>query len=115
MEDVYYIQACCWSQIKNFSAAITILDAAYVCLPKTTSNFVRLYGYICTKLDPPRLESAIDSFSEVIKRNSQDLDAYLERASCYCCLQDYSLAIKDLNRVLAFRPDHFEARLRRLV
>eukprot|EP01031_Cornospumella_fuschlensis_P035091 gene35091-42501_t len=91
VEDLYYIQACSWSQLGRHEEAVRVLDEAYVYIPRTSSRFLRLYGYICLQLTPPKFDSAIESYSEVIKRDSKDLEAHLERASCYCCLQEYSL------------------------
>lgn len=113
LEAAYYLQACSWCRLGDGPAAIAILDAATAHLASPSNAFLSLYGYICSQLSPPRIESAIDSFSAVLAADPGDLDALLERASCHCCLQDYSLAMRDFNRVLAFKPGHLQARLRR--
>lgn len=75
LEELYYIQACSWSRLGRYGEAVHILDEAYVHIPRTTTRFLRLYGYICLQLTPPKFESAIESYSEVIKRESKDLEA----------------------------------------
>lgn len=75
LEELYYIQACSWSQLGRYDEAVRVLDEAYVYIPRTSTRFLRLYGYISLQLTPPKFESAISCYSEVVKRDSKDLEA----------------------------------------
>lgn len=54
-------------------------------------------------------QSDIDRFSEKIRENPDDWEAYLERAYSRFLMQQYKESIEDLKKVIEYRPDNARA------
>eukprot|EP01039_Chlorochromonas_danica_P007439 gene7439-8226_t len=133
-EEAFRLIACARGRLGRYEEALNGLNEAFTILPESSVALVRLNALLCMACLPPRLENALDSFNDLVSRNAQDLDAVslplflpssskllydvlrgqlLERAGVFCALQDFSSALRDLQRILAFKPNHVEGRLRR--
>ena len=50
--------------------------------------------------------TAIARYSEVLERDSDHLNAYLQRGFCHTLLREYEAAVRDLSAVIARKSDH---------
>jgi cytochrome c-type biogenesis protein CcmH/NrfG len=57
--------------------------------------------------------SKIAQFSQAIRQNPNDIDAYYERGTAYFGLCNFKAAIADYNQVIQRKPAHYEAYLKR--
>jgi len=54
-------------------------------------------------------EHAVDAFTEAIRRNPDNMDAYYERAMTYAAANQFQRAIDDFNQILRRSPDDVSA------
>ncbi|MCL2079198.1 MAG: hypothetical protein FWH17_05050 [Oscillospiraceae bacterium] len=64
--------------------------------------YLRGLGYV----ENGEHDCAIEDFSQVILRNPQDIDAYLQRAVCYANIGDKEKTLLDLNTASKIDPNH---------
>ena len=73
-EEVYYLQACCWLNMKDNDKAYSTLKKGVIVLDQPSRDMLRLCCYVAVKINPPRFMEAVDGCSTILKYNSHDFD-----------------------------------------
>lgn len=100
MTRIHLIVAACL-----FSIALSAQDVATATSDGTEAIFndaVRAYN-------AGNYEKAIGLFSEVIARDPDHLNAYLQRGFCHSLQRQYESAVADFSAVITRKPDHLWA------
>lgn len=67
-------------------------------------RIVRLNGFICTKVQPPRFSEAVENFDFLVQAHPEDMNSYLQRACCFMSLQQWDKAVADYSYILDYQP-----------
>lgn len=81
-EEAYYLQACSWCKLEEYSNAMDILRTLTIIKAACSDDAYRLFASVAVKLDPPQYDNAIDSLSQVIKRSPRDFQAVSNKYPC---------------------------------
>ena len=99
-----------WILVNNNSRAEAVLTAAIILTPW---NVDLLIDRAQSRAGQRNYNGAIEDLNKAIENGSRPADAFVFRAAAYRLLDKLELALADIERALAFRPDHPDGLLER--
>ena len=113
----YYVGVCCYEGLgveKSRSEALKWMESSVNGGIESGLQvyFILAYEDANNKLNNKNYSSAIAGFSDLLKFDKDNVDAYINRGFCYLSLKvkDYKLAEKDFKRALELEPENAAAK-----
>jgi tetratricopeptide (TPR) repeat protein len=98
--DVFLARSIVYSTKKEFQSALNDITKVVVTAPSNYNHKLRAAVYM--KLG--QFQNAANDYSQAIKLNEKDIDAYLGRASANELAQNYKAVLADYNKVASIAP-----------
>jgi tetratricopeptide (TPR) repeat protein len=104
VEDAHYLQASSLSNLERYDDAYAATVKLMGSVGDPSDRAIRLRGFLCTKMTNPNFIEAREMFSRLVDMFPEDLNVRLERACCYISIQEWDLALEDLDFILYYQP-----------